>query len=142
MMKRSKSSIITLSAAFAMYVISVTSATAFSPTEQSPNPIPGVSIIVRRKPPKGAAKTAQTDAQGNFTIFGIPEGTYSVQVKCSKCQSIDIGDALIEVTVNSTFDGPHKRTITKKQLVSGVAFTIETAGEGNGKITGRVTLIK
>ncbi len=141
-MKRSKSSIITLIVALAMCAILMTSATAFSPTEKSPNPIPGVGIIVRRKPPKGAARTAQTDAEGNFTVSGLPEGKYSVQLKCKKCQSIDIGDALIEVTLHDNMYGTTKRTITKKQLVFGVAFTFETAGEGESQLTGHVAVIK
>lgn len=140
-MKRSKSSIITLTAALAMYAI-VTSATAFSPTEKSPSPIPGVGIIVRRIPPKVRARTAQTDAEGNFTVSDLQDGTYSVQLKCKKCQSIDIGDALIEVTLHDNFEGTTKRTITKKQLVSGVAFTFGIAGEGGGDLTGHVTVIK
>jgi hypothetical protein len=139
-MKSSKSSICTLITALAMCALLVTSATAFSPTEKSP--IPGVGITVRRKPPKGAAKTAQTDAEGNFTVRGLPEGKYSVQLKCKKCQAIDMGDAVIEVTLNDTFEGPVKRTITKKQLVSGVTFTVGIAGEGNSQLTGHVTLIK
>jgi hypothetical protein len=142
MMKRSKSSIITLIAALAIYAILVTSATAFSPTEKAPNPIPGVGIIIRRKPPKGAARTAQTDAEGNFTVSGLEFGKYSVLLKCKKCQSIDIGDALIEVTLHDNMYGTTKRTITKKQLVSGVAFTFEIAGEGGGDLTGHVTVIK
>lgn len=142
MIKRSNSSIITLVAALAMYAISVTSATAFSLTEKSPNPIPGVGIIVRTKPPKGRAKTAQTDAAGNFTVSGLPEGKYSVQLKCKSCQSIDIGNALIEVMLHDNMRGTTKRTITKKQLVSGVAFTFEIAGEGNSQFTGQVTVIK
>jgi len=142
MIKRSHSSIITLVAALAMYAILVTSAAAFSLTEKSPNPIPGVGIIVRTKPPKGRAKTAQTDAEGNFTVSGLPEGKYSVQLKCKKCQSIDIGNALIEVTLHDNMLGTTKRTITKKQLVAGVAFTFEIAGEGNSELTGQVTVIK
>lgn len=125
-----------------MYAILVTSATAFSQTEKSSHPIPGVGIIVRSKPPKGAARTAQTDAEGKFTVSGLPEGKYSVQLKCKKCQSIDIGDALIVVMLHDSMVGITKRTITKKQLVSGVVFTFETAGEGESQLTGHVTVIK
>lgn len=142
MMNKSQSSLVILIAALAMYAMLVTSATAFSPTQKSPNPIPGVGIIVKRRPPKGAAKTAQTDAEGNFTVSGLPEDKYSVQLNCKKCQSLDTGDGLIEVTLHDTMYGTTRRTITKKQLVSGVTFTFEIAGEGNRELTGHVAVIK
>jgi hypothetical protein len=52
---------------------------ATSPSEMSgAKEIDGIDVIIKRKPPKGAALTRQTDQQGRFTFGNLPAGDYVI----------------------------------------------------------------
>jgi hypothetical protein len=40
--------------------------------------IDGIDVVIKRKPPKGAALTRQTDQQGRFTFSNLPAGDYGI----------------------------------------------------------------
>ena len=46
----------------------------------SPNPIPGVDIIVKKNPGGQAVMRTKTDAKGEFTIKDLPPGAYTIEV--------------------------------------------------------------
>lgn len=142
MMKRSKSSTSILIAALTLSTIFVVSITAFSQTGKAAKPIPGIGVTIRKNPPKGAARTIQTNDEGSFTISGLEAGLYDIRLECKKCEGMDIGEAGVQLTLSGTTEGEFKRTLSKRQLISGVEFPIEIAGRGGKLIHGHVSLIK
>ena len=155
MLKRSKSSkhiLITtliLSTIFAVSVFAlstaVTKARTLPQNAKSATPIPGVGVIVRCptcRPPKNTR--TQTDAEGNFSLSDLAPGLYDIRLACEKCAGMDIGEAGVLLTLTGTTQGEFRKTISKRELVSGIEFSIEIArrNEHQKPTSGHVTLIK
>jgi hypothetical protein len=140
--KRSKPSKSILIAVMTLSTIFVASVTAFSQTGRPTPPLGGITITINRRPPKGAARTTQTDAEGNFTVSDLVPGLYDIRLACGKCKSMDIGEVSVQLTLTGTAEGEFKRTISKRELVSGVVFPIEIAEGSEKRVRGHVSLIK
>ncbi len=68
-----KSFIATL-AALALVVVPMTGASA------SNEPIPGIDVVVKKKPPKAQPLQVKTDAGGQFVLKDLEPGTYTLQI--------------------------------------------------------------
>lgn len=141
-MKRSKSSTIILIATLCM--ILAASAPALPQTDKMGILVKGIAVVVKRNPPKGAAHKSQTNAQGSFTINGLEAGLYDLRLECKACESMEIGEAGVQLTLTGTKESNFKRVISKQQLVDGVKFDVEIAGRGKESraLKGIVSLIK
>jgi hypothetical protein len=155
MLMRSKSSTSTLIAALTLSTIFVAIVFALSPAvakaqkggsmqSDASTPIPGIGVTVKKYKPRESARTTQTDAEGNFTVDGLAPGLYDIRLACDKCASMDIGEAGVLLTLTGTTKGEFKKTISKRELVSGVEFSIEIArrDETRKLLSGHVSLIK
>ena len=156
MLKRSKSSTNILLAALTLSTICTaivfaarsavaTEARVLPQIAKASLPIPGIGVAIRKNPPRSpSARTTQTDAEGNFAVDGLAPGLYDIRLACEKCASVDIGEAGVQLTLTGTTKGEFKKTISKRELVSGVEFSIEIArrDENRKLLSGHVSLIK
>ena len=154
-MKRSKSSINILIAAFGLSTIFVASVFTTHSTlarvltgepMSSVRPIKGVDVIVQKNPGNTAVRQTLTDAEGSFTVDSLPPALYQISLVCkARCQSMnDLGAGSIQFTLTGAKESPFKRNISKQQLVNGVKFDFEIAGRGTESraLKGIVSLVK
>ena len=142
MIEKSKSSKIVLIAVLTVSTIFVASIAALSQTARHATPIKGIGVVIKKKPADGLRR-AESDAEGNFTVGGLAAGLYDIWLECKSCEGLDIGEAGVQLRITgATESGDLKRTLSKRQLVSGVAIPIEIAGKGDRLLSGHVSLLK
>ncbi|MEP7317067.1 MAG: carboxypeptidase-like regulatory domain-containing protein [Sphingomicrobium sp.] len=102
-------------------------------------PIPGVDIIVKRKPPRGEALTAVSDASGRFAFKDVAAGQYELSVIPRQTrQVINTTRSNIKHPIASQQDGVEVVTVDA-ELGGRAVSTIITITADRAVITGTVT---
>jgi hypothetical protein len=79
-------------------------------TVRAATPIPGIDVVVRKKPSGKAMQEAKTDASGNFSLSTLSDGLY---------------DLFVDIP-GLHMTGTYEFTISGGTLVSGMDFTVGT----------------
>jgi microcystin-dependent protein len=105
---------------------------------QAPKGVAGVGVVVKQSP----AKRTVTDAGGNFSLEGLPAGSYTLTVRPQKAEDIKMASttkAVVATSYTIKIDGTKRsvtQTLTSDQLLAGVDITVEV-GAG-AKVRGQV----
>ena len=108
--------------------IALTSTTlvhALDATPVSPNPpaagIPGVGIVVKKRPGNAQVANLTSAAEGTFAVKGLARGTYDISVGEDKPRTIEVGaDGNIRGKVSG--DGKYEITTNKNSYVGHVTL--------------------
>jgi Carboxypeptidase regulatory-like domain len=105
---------------------------------QAPKGVAGVSVAVKQNP----AKRAVTDARGNFSLEGLPAGSYTLTIRAQKAQDTKMATTS-KVTIATSYSikvegtkRPGTQTLTSDQLLAGVDVPVQV-GAG-AKVRGQV----
>ena len=127
-MKNITRSILLLSVLFAMPVV----------YGQAPKGVAGVGVVVKQNP----TKRTVTDARGNFSLEGLPAGSYTLTIRPQKAQDTKTASTT-KVTVATSYsikvEGTKRavnQTLTSDKLLAGVDVPVEV-GTG-AKVRGQV----
>jgi hypothetical protein len=127
-MKHMIRGILVLSVLFAMPVV----------YGQAPKGVAGVGIVVKQNP----TKRTVTDARGNFSLEGLPAGSYTLTIRPQKAQDTKTASTT-KITVATSYsikvEGTKRsvnRTLTSDKLLAGVDVPVEV-GAG-AKVRGQV----
>src|ERR1700704_2098166 len=131
-MKRMIRSILLLSVLFAVPVV-------YGETPPAPKGVAGVSVVVKQSP----TKRAVTDARGNFSLEGLPAGSYTLAFRPQKAADTKTASTT-KVTVATSYSikvegtkRPINQTgLTSDKLLAGVDIPVEV-GAG-AKVRGQV----
>lgn len=105
---------------------------------QAPKGVAGVSVVVKQNP----AKRAVTDARGNFSLEGLPAGSYTLTIHPQKAQDTKTASttkATVATSYSIKVEGtkrPVSQTLTSDKLLAGVDVPVEV-GAG-AKVRGQV----
>ena len=102
-------------------------------------PIPGVDIIVKRKPPRGEAFTGVSDASGRFAFENVAAGQYELSVIPLQTRTvINTTRSNIKHGGSSLVNGVETVTVDA-ELGGRAVSTIITIAADHAVITGTVT---
>jgi carboxypeptidase family protein len=126
-MKNMMRGILLLSVLFAMPVV----------YGQAPKGVAGVLVAVKQNP----TKRTVTDARGNFSLEGLPAGSYTLAIRPQKAQDTKMAASKVIVATSYSIkvEGtkrPVTQTLTSDKLLAGVDVPVEV-GAG-AKIRGQV----
>jgi len=105
---------------------------------QAPKGVAGVSVVVKQNP----TKRAVTDARGNFSLEGLPAGSYTLAIRPQKAQDTKTASttkAIVATSYSIKVEGtkrPVNQTLTSDKLLAGVDIAVEV-GAG-AKVRGQV----
>ena len=94
---------------------------------QAPKGIAGVDVVVKQNP----AKRAVTDAHGNFSLEGLPAGSYTLTIRPKRAQDIKMASttkAVVATSYSIKIEGTRRlvtQTLTSDQLLAGVDISVE-----------------
>lgn len=126
------------------FLVSVARLTVDAPSQQAPgrirgrvtaeganSPIPGVQVVVTGGAP-GTTRGAITNEAGEYTISGVPEGTYTLRARligyAAAEQSITVGD---NATVTANFSLRRSALSLDEVVVTGTAGAARRREVGN-----------
>ncbi len=128
-MKHMTLGILLLSLLFAMPVVNA----------QTPKGVAGVSVVVKQNP----SKRAVTNASGNFSLEGLPAGSYTLTIRPQKAQDTKTASTTkvivatsYSIKVEGTKRAVNKSGLTSDALLAGVDLPVEV-GAG-AKVRGQV----
>ena len=105
---------------------------------QAPKGVAGVGVVVKQNP----TKRTVTDARGNFSLEGLPAGSYTLTIRPQKAQDTKTASTT-KVTVATSYSikvegtkRPVNQTLTSDKLLAGVDVPVEV-GTG-AKVRGQV----
>ena len=105
---------------------------------QAPKGVAGVSVVVKQNPKKRTA----TDARGNFSLEGLPAGSYILTIRPQRANDTKTASTT-KVTVATSYSikvegtkRPVNQTLTSDKLLAGVDVPVDV-GAG-AKIRGQV----
>src|SRR3954462_10058891 len=105
---------------------------------QGPKGVAGVAVGIKQNP----AKRTVTDAGGNFSLEGLPAGSYTLRIRAQKAQDTKMASttkAVVATSYSIKVDGtkrPVKQTLTSDNLLAGVDIPVEV-GAG-ARVRGQV----
>ena len=105
---------------------------------QAPTGFAGVGVVVKQNP----TKRTVTDARGNFSLEGLPAGSYTLAFRPQKAKDTKTASTT-KVTVATSYSikvegtkRPVNQTLTSDKLLAGVDVPVEV-GAG-AKVRGQV----
>lgn len=105
---------------------------------QAPKGVAGVGVVVKQNP----SKRTVTDARGNFSLEGLPAGSYTLTIRPQKAQDTKTASTT-KVTVGTSYSikvegtkHPVNQTLTSDTLLAGVDVPVQV-GAG-AKVRGQV----
>lgn len=105
---------------------------------QAPTGVAGVGVVVKQSP----SKRAVTDARGNFSLEGLPAGSYTLAIRPRKAQDTKTSSTT-KVTVATSYSikiegtkRPVSQTLSSDRLLGGVDIPVEVGA--SAKIRGQV----
>jgi hypothetical protein len=105
---------------------------------QAPKGVAGVVVAVKQNP----SKRTVTDAQGNFSLAGLPAGSHTLTIRPQKAQDTKMASttkAIVATSYSIKVEGtkrPVNQTLTSDQLLAGVDVPV-AIGAG-AKVRGQV----
>jgi hypothetical protein len=105
---------------------------------QTPKGVAGVVVAVKQNP----AKRSVTDAAGNFSVEGLPAGSYTLRIRAQKAQDTKMASttkAVVATSYSIKIDGTKrsvKQSLTSDDLLAGVDVPVEV-GAG-ARVRGQV----
>jgi hypothetical protein len=105
---------------------------------QTPKGVAGVVVAVKQNP----AKRSVTDAAGNFSVEGLPAGSYTLRIRAQKAQDTKMASttkAVVATSYSIKIDGTKrsvKQSLTSDNLLAGVDVPVEV-GAG-ARVRGQV----
>ncbi len=102
---------------------------------EGPKGVAGVGVVVKENP----SKRTVTDASGNFSLEGLPAGSYTLTIRPQKAQDTKTASTT-KVTVATSYSvkvGPVNRKLSSDQLLAGVDVPVKV-GAG-AKVRGQVS---
>jgi Carboxypeptidase regulatory-like domain len=127
-MKNMTRGILLLSVLFAMPVV----------YGQAPKGVAGVGVVVKQSP----SKRTVTNASGNFSLEGLPAGSYTLTIRPQKAQDTKTASTtrvIVATSYSIKVEGtkrPVNQTLTSNKLLAGVDVPVEV-GAG-AKVRGQV----
>ncbi|MEY2518701.1 MAG: Carboxypeptidase regulatory-like domain [Verrucomicrobiota bacterium] len=104
-----------------------------------PKGVAGVSVVVKQNP----AKRAVTDARGNFSLEGLPAGSYTLTIRPQKAADTKMASttkAIVATSYSIKIEGtkrPVNQTgLTSDKLLAGVDIPVELVA--GAKVRGQV----
>jgi microcystin-dependent protein len=105
---------------------------------QAPKGVAGVGVAVKQNP----SKRTVTDARGNFSLEGLPAGSYTLTIHPQKAQDTKTASTtkvIVAASYSIKIEGtkrPVNQTLTSDRLLAGVDVPVEV-GAG-AKVRGQV----
>ena len=105
---------------------------------QTPKGVAGVAVGIKQNP----AKRTVTDAGGNFSLEGLPAGSYTLRIRAQKAQDTKMASttkAVVATSYSIKVEGtkrPVKQSLTSDNLLAGVDVPVEV-GAG-ARVRGQV----
>ena len=137
---RLRASFVALS--FALMLLPAAVAIAQEEEQQPGKPVSELDVSLVSKA-DGSQASARTDAEGNFTLGGLKQGTYKLRMVCRDCQYAgrgrESGEYLFYVSVNVAQERRLFKTVKMRKMGAGVEYTVKISDGSAGEINGRVT---
>jgi hypothetical protein len=105
---------------------------------QAPKGVAGVGVVVKQNP----SKRSVTDARGNFSLEGLPAGSFILTIRPQKAQDTKTASTtkvIVATSYSIKVEGtkrPVNQTLTSDKLLAGVDVPVEV-GAG-AKVRGQV----
>jgi carboxypeptidase family protein len=105
---------------------------------QAPKGVAGVVVGVKQNP----SKRTVTNAGGNFSLEGLPAGSYTLTVRAQKAQDTKMASttkAIVATSYSLKVEGtkrPVNQSLTSDKLLAGVEVPVEVGAAG--KVRGQV----
>jgi microcystin-dependent protein len=105
---------------------------------QAPKGVAGVGVVVKQNP----TKRTVTDARGNFSLEGLPAGSYTLTIRAQKAQDTKTASTtkvIVATSYSIKVEGTKRavnQTLTSDKLLAGVDVPVVVGG--GAKVRGQV----